>query len=150
MTGTADIDGSRLLLGFNGTNPAAPGTVLTLLTHVSGRFQSWPDNQIIQVASAPMRLTYHGGGGSDVVLMAEAPPTIAPLAIARSSRTRRSVPSHSDVGDTFTAPGVLTITATSSNQALVPNANLSIGNTGGARTLTATPLFGQTARRRSP
>jgi hypothetical protein len=51
------------------------------------------------------------------------------------------------VGDVETAAGSLTVTATSSNQALVTDASLAIGGAGANRTIAATPVadaFGQT------
>lgn len=47
------------------------------------------------------------------------------------------------VGDAETAPGSLTVTATSSNQALVPDATLGLGGAGANRTVTVTPLANQ-------
>ena len=43
------------------------------------------------------------------------------------------------VSDADNSDGALTVTATSSNTALVPNANLTLGGSGSNRTLTATP-----------
>jgi hypothetical protein len=47
------------------------------------------------------------------------------------------------VGDAETAPASLTVTGTSSNQTLVPNANVVIGGSGANRTITVTPAAGQ-------
>ena len=47
------------------------------------------------------------------------------------------------VGDVETAVGSLTVTATSSDQAVVPNANIVIGGAGAARTITLTPVANQ-------
>jgi VCBS repeat-containing protein len=47
------------------------------------------------------------------------------------------------IGDLETAVDSLTVTATSSNTTLIPNANLVFGGTGVARTLTATPAANQ-------
>ncbi|MEJ7592857.1 MAG: cadherin domain-containing protein [Planctomycetaceae bacterium] len=47
------------------------------------------------------------------------------------------------IGDPETAAGSLTITATSSNQTMIPNANLVIAGTGANRTITAAPPVGQ-------
>jgi 5'-nucleotidase len=48
------------------------------------------------------------------------------------------------VTDLDNAVGGLTVTATSSNQTLVPNANIVIGGSGANRTITVTPAPGQT------
>ncbi len=47
------------------------------------------------------------------------------------------------VADVETAAGSLTVTATSSSQSLVPNANLVLAASGGSRTLTITPVTNQ-------
>jgi hypothetical protein len=47
------------------------------------------------------------------------------------------------VGDAETAPGSLDLSATSSNLAFVPNANIVFGGSGAARTVTVTPVAGQ-------
>ena len=48
------------------------------------------------------------------------------------------------VGDSQTAASSLTVSASSSNLSLVPNANVVLGGSGGARTVTITPVSGQT------
>ena len=47
------------------------------------------------------------------------------------------------IGDVETAVGSLTVTATSSNTTLIPDANLVFGGSGATRTLTATPAANQ-------
>jgi large repetitive protein len=47
------------------------------------------------------------------------------------------------IGDVETAAGSLTVTATSSDTTLIPNANLAFGGSGAARTLAATPAANQ-------
>lgn len=48
------------------------------------------------------------------------------------------------IGDVETAPGSLTVTGSSDNQTLVPNANIVFGGSGADRTVTVTPATGQT------
>ena len=47
------------------------------------------------------------------------------------------------MADAETAAGSLTVTGTSSNQALVPNANIVFGGSGASRTVTVTPAANQ-------
>lgn len=47
------------------------------------------------------------------------------------------------VGDAETASGALSVGATSSNTDLVPNANLTLGGSGGSRTVQVSPVAGQ-------
>ncbi len=46
------------------------------------------------------------------------------------------------VGDVDAPPGYTVLSAVSSNQALLPNAGIAVGGSGGARTLTLTPVAG--------
>jgi hypothetical protein len=48
------------------------------------------------------------------------------------------------VGDVVTAPSALVVTASSSDQTLVPDANITLGGSGAARTATVTAAAGQT------
>jgi hypothetical protein len=52
-------------------------------------------------------------------------------------------PTSFTIGDVETATTSLVVTATSSNQTLVPNANITLGGTGADRTITITPAVGQ-------
>ncbi len=66
-------------------------------------------------------------------------PTITPIA-DQSINEDGSTSVAFTIGDVETAAGSLTVTATSSNTALVPNANLVLGGSGASRTLAVTPL----------
>ncbi len=72
------------------------------------------------------------------------PPTIS--SVAAQSTTQNTVTSTIafTVGDTETAAGSLTVTGSSANTTLVPNANLGFGGSGAARTVTITPATNQT------
>jgi YVTN family beta-propeller protein len=147
VTGAANIDGAELNFSLvNGQIPA-PGTSHTIVSHATGQFLDRPEGWLLPLGvNGLIRLTYHAGSGSDIALLYEAPPTLAPLADRSIPQNTTLGPLTLNIADTFTAPGAMTITATSSNQSLLPNTNLSIGNNGGTRTLTATPLFGQTGQ----
>lgn len=72
----------------------------------------------------------------------DAPPTISDIpdqAVAISTPTGAIA---FVIGDTVTAASALVVTATSSNQALVPDANILLGGTDGNRTITVTPVMG--------
>jgi hypothetical protein len=76
-------------------------------------------------------------------LTVDAPPTVTGINIDREI-TRNSVlgPLTFTVGDGLTAAGALSVTASSNNQELVPDANIVVGGSGATRTLTVTPLPG--------
>jgi hypothetical protein len=71
-------------------------------------------------------------------------PTITGLSDASIKRESVLTPTvfTFTVGDDIAAPSTLTITGSSSNQALVPDANIVFSGTGAARTLAVTPLLG--------
>lgn len=72
------------------------------------------------------------------------PPVISSIADRTISEngTTGSIPFT--VWDYETSPGSLVVTGTSSNTGLIPNANVVLGGSGGNRTVTVTPVPGQT------
>lgn len=72
-----------------------------------------------------------------------APPTISDIANQSTNEDTATGSLAFTIGDIETAAGSLTVTATSSNTTLVPNANLVLGGSGANRTLTATPAANQ-------
>jgi YVTN family beta-propeller protein len=137
--GNATLD---LTAGFT---PAA-GTVFTIVTHATGTFAGLADNALINVGGTILRLSYHGGTGSDVTLTldppppVDGPPTIAGLTNQTIAAGSTMAPQAFTIGDDFTPVGSLTLGATSSNHALLPDANIVFGVSGAARTVSATPV----------
>jgi VCBS repeat-containing protein len=72
-------------------------------------------------------------------------PTISDIANQTSSGSAVG-PLSLTVGDVDTEAGSLTLTASSSNTALVPDGNIVFGGTGANRTVTVTPVAGQTGQ----
>jgi hypothetical protein len=72
------------------------------------------------------------------------PPTIGPIANRTIPPDQMSNEIRFDVADGQTEPGLLVVTATSSNQALIPNDRLYINGTGDWRTLSIRPITGGT------
>ena len=72
------------------------------------------------------------------------PPTISSVADQSIVASTATAPLAFTVGDLDTAPASLTVTATSSNTSLVPNANIAFGGSGTNRTVTVTPVAGLT------
>ena len=70
-------------------------------------------------------------------------PTISDIANQAISEDANTGALAFTVGDAETAVANLTVTATSSNTALVPNANVVLGGSGASRTVTVTPLASQ-------
>ena len=71
------------------------------------------------------------------------PPTISPIADQIISKNSSSSPIAIAVADPDTAVDSLTLTAISSNPALVPAANIIFGGSGAARTVQLTPVANQ-------
>ncbi len=118
----------------------APGSTFTILTNVSsGTFNGLPEGAELSVGGQFFRITYHGGSGLDVVLMLDSPPTVSTISdVTRAGSTPQlPVPVTFTAFDDFSNPPVITVT--SSNQALVPNANLSVSGVCAIKTLTITP-----------
>ncbi|QDU30867.1 hypothetical protein ETAA8_60160 [Anatilimnocola aggregata] len=70
-------------------------------------------------------------------------PTIAPLAPAVTDEDIATDPIDVAIDDAETPANLLTISATSDNQTLVPNGNIAFGGSEGARTLVITPAENQ-------
>ena len=73
----------------------------------------------------------------------ESAPTISNITDRSILEDGTTGPIAFTVGDNETAAGSLTVTAKSSNQSLVPNANIVLGGSGAARTITVTPAANQ-------
>jgi autotransporter-associated beta strand protein/YVTN family beta-propeller protein len=142
VSGSATINNAVLDLQL-GYVPA-PGATFTILTHATGTFAGLPEGATVFAGAQMFRITYHGGAsGSDVVLTANSAPTMTTIGDQTIAQGTALGPMAFTVGDDFTAPAALAVSATSSNTTLLPNANLSIGGgNGAARTLIATPVAG--------
>jgi hypothetical protein len=71
------------------------------------------------------------------------PPTISSIGDQTINRNASAGPLNFTVGDAETSASALTVTASSSNTGLVPNANIVFGGSGANRTVTITPLVNQ-------
>ena len=86
-------------------------------------------------ASDPFVLTVNAAGNT--------PPTISNIADQTITQDTATGAIGFTVGDAETPAGSLTVTGTSSNTVLVPNANIVFGGSGTARTVTITPAASQ-------
>jgi hypothetical protein len=68
------------------------------------------------------------------------PPTISAIA----DQTNTTTPIAFQIGDLETVPGSLSVLAQSDNQALIPDANITLGGSGTNRTITILPASNQT------
>ena len=84
-------------------------------------------------STATVTMSVFPPGGGNI------PPTITALANQSLDEDTPSNPLAFTVGDVETPAGSLVVTASSSNQALIPNANLVLGGADANRTVTVTP-----------
>jgi hypothetical protein len=99
-------------------------------------------NQTI-TASAVYRTPLSNLSVAPVILTPNTPPTISDIANQTIAAGANTGALAFTVGDTETAAGSLTVSGASSNQTLVPVANIVFGGTGASRTVTVTPAAGQ-------
>ncbi|NQD36667.1 hypothetical protein HPT27_06490 [Permianibacter sp. IMCC34836] len=71
-------------------------------------------------------------------------PSISDISDQGTSEDTPLGPIAFSISDIETAAGSLVVSASSSNQTLIPNANISFGGSGGSRTLSLTPALDQT------
>ncbi|HZP12868.1 MAG TPA: hypothetical protein VFB36_10655 [Nevskiaceae bacterium] len=83
-------------------------------------------------------------GGNDDNNDTGAAPTSTQIAAQSTNQDTATSAIPFTVGDADTSVSALTVTASSSNTTLVPNANIVVGGSGASRTLTITPASGQT------
>ncbi len=163
-------DAAAQTVVFNGVGGGAPNEGQTLIVTVtSGNpslipnptvFYSSPDTNgtlsLTPVAnasgSAVITVNVNDGGASNNVFSrtftvtvnpVNDPPVISTIGEQATNEDTASGVIAFTVGDVETPAGGLSITATSSNQALVPNANLVVGGIVSNRTVTATPIANQ-------
>ena len=126
----------------------ATGTTFTILTNATGTFAGLAEGAVVTADGRRYRISYAGGDGNDVVLTVvnDAPTISRDRRRSRCRRTRRSNLSRSRWAMSTATPPRSTVTATSSNQAVVPDANLTIGGSGATRTIAAMPLIARARR----
>jgi YVTN family beta-propeller protein len=140
---TATLGGATLAVQ-TGFAPAA-GTVFMIVTNASGTFAGLPQGSTyVAPGGLRFRVSYTAGDGNDVTLTVEGPPAIGPITDRTTIENQPIAPIDFTVTDDFTAPAALIVTVSSSNQALVTDAQLALTGTGTTRTLTITPAPGAT------
>src|SRR4029079_6264830 len=91
-------------------------------------FHNLPEGSIVTAGGLKFRITYVGGGGSTIVLVYDAPASVP--TINDITRTYTTTPASEMVNFTVTDDfePVVSVTATSSNQALLPDGTLNINH----------------------
>jgi hypothetical protein len=100
----------------------------------------------ITTAGGPYTVTASSGGksGTTTFTVINDTPTISAIADQAVAVSIATSAIPFTIGDTETATASLTLTKASSDTALVPTANIVLGGSGANRTVTVTPLTGQT------
>jgi CSLREA domain-containing protein len=137
------------LAAYNGYNPANPGT-----NAVADGGASVPGAGALSFIAQPgtaydfvvHEVNTGGGIGVNYNLQIDScavnpntTPTISDVLAQSTNEDTATSAIPFTVGDTETAPGSLSVTVSSSNTTLVPNANISLGGSGANRTVTITP-----------
>ena len=138
---TATITG--YVLGQNAATSGVTGTPDCTTTATTGSpAATYPITCTIgTLASANYSFGYVAG--TLTVTPSNTPPTISDIADRTINEDANTGAVAFTVGDAQTAAGSLTVSGSSSNTALVPNANIVFGGSGANRTVTVTPLANQ-------
>ncbi len=155
LLGTANLslDGTLQVSLVGGFNPAN-GNTFTIIRaatalSVTGAFSNVAFNSRIttQGAEGSFLVTKTGG----VITLSDYQAAAGNTAPTISAISDLSIPSGTNtgplaftVGDAETPAGTLTLSGTSSNVTLVPNANIVFGGSGASRTVSVTPVSGLT------
>ena len=145
VSGTAALNGAHLSV----TELAEPALNLPLVivTNVTGTFEDLPEGAVLQVPTAMprygrYRISYVGGDGNDVTATKlNDPPYFLGTIAAQTTSEGVPLVLPINVGDVNNGQ-VLTVTATSSNQAIVPDGTGLIVTGSTIRQLTITPEIG--------
>jgi VCBS repeat-containing protein len=139
--GTGNNGTMKLFMSTTGTKPASPEASIT-----TGNGAATQRMYVGPTGSGPNAI-YDRLLVDDVpigdVLDGNSPPTISDIANQTINQNGSAGPLSFTVGDAETAAGSLTVTGSSSNPTLVPNANIVFGGSGANRTVTVTPAAGQ-------
>jgi hypothetical protein len=134
---SVSLDQSSLFLSLGYT--PMPGDSFTIVTNATGTFPGYGEGSYVPAPGYWLHITYQGGAsGHDVVLTVNGPPTITPFTLQKVYNGRTLPPIPFTIGDDFTDPSAMTFFIDSSYPDLVPLANIVVGGTGAARTLTVT------------
>ncbi len=102
----------------------------------------WGQTTITLIVTNPAGISAR----TSFTLTIEQPPTIWDIDDQTIYVVNPSSTQYFSVGDNITAPGSLTVTASSSDTTLIPNANIQIQGTDAVRSVTVTPALGLTGQ----
>jgi hypothetical protein len=137
--GTFRFDG--LPAGTYFARTVVPGS---LSTYVDELYDNIPCPCTVTSGAAIVVTNGATQGGINFGLVSNTAPTITGVT-SQSTAVNTPLQVNFAVGDLESGPAGITVTASSSNTTLVPNANLVPGGSGAARTLTITPTAGRTS-----
>ena len=144
-TETVGFSGGAIFnIGVGNTESIKLEASATASTPAGSSFGSWTSASPFTVL-APSRIIcvtgFNGGGSRDYVAnyATNTAPTISDIADRTINEDASTGAISFTVGDAETAAGSLTLSGSSSNTTLVPNANITFGGSGASRTVTVTP-----------
>ncbi len=135
VTGKVDLTGAALSVGGSYT-PASTDT-FTIIDNdgadaVAGTFAGLPEGASLTLNGKSLLITYHGGDGNDVVLIANRPPVPGPVFAARGPTTSVKIPiaqfiaaaPDPDAGDIVTLVSVGNPAAPAHGTAVISGSNV--------------------------
>jgi fibronectin-binding autotransporter adhesin len=114
-------------------------TVMTSTLNIASNFNGLPEGSTFTASGRRFRINYDTHAVNLTVV--NDPPTITAIGDQTINEDTAAVLNF-NIGDLETA-GSLTVSATSSNQAIVPNGNIMLGGSGMNRSVSVTPLANQ-------
>ena len=147
VAGTVTLGGATLTVSL-GFVPAT-AQVFTILDNdggdaVTGTFSGLPEGAAFNSGTRRFQISYIGGTGNDVTLtVVNDAPTIQDIGNQTINEDAATGALAFTIGDLETAAGSLTLSGTSSDTTIVPNANIVFAGAGVNRTVTVMPAADQ-------
>ena len=138
VTVVASPPGSTPVVTITPVSASVYTVTVTGLTGVGEVAISIPANAA--TAADGRRNSASGIASVDFGVTPNTPPTITPIANQTTTVGTATTPAAFTVTDTETPEAALIVTATSSNQAVVPNGAIVLGGAGANRTISVTPI----------
>jgi hypothetical protein len=117
--------------------------ILGVGTSVANAIARQTDGKLVVAGSADVDHVAHFALARNEGFTPNLPPTISDIANQSTDEDAPTSAIGFTIGDAETDPTSLRVTATSDNQALTPNANITLGGSGANRTVTITPAANQ-------
>jgi YVTN family beta-propeller protein len=137
--GSIALGGASANLSIRVNYSPTPGTQYTIANNVTGTFAGLAEGAFVVAGGIRFHITYQGGDGNDCVLTVDRSPSVSLITSQTIGENRVMGPLSFTISDDFTPAASLGVSASSSNQALLLDTNITLDGTSGSRSITATP-----------